>query len=172
MTMHEDGPMIHHRRRALAAALAVVVLAPAACSDDSNSNDSNGGSVTAPIDKTGTNERRTDLAPLTDRFATIGQPTDAVWMSGTLGSDAPGPTTYWIDAVITLEPSVAAALRDEHDPQPTDASTDVVADLVDDVPANLSRSDSLDRALSTNGFTSTAFLAVDTDVVVIVARGN
>ncbi|MCL2490908.1 MAG: hypothetical protein FWF36_09375, partial [Propionibacteriaceae bacterium] len=48
-------------------------------------------------------QRRTDLEPLTKRFPLLGSPVAAIWYSGQMGDDSiPGPTTYWIDAVVTL----------------------------------------------------------------------
>lgn len=40
--------------------------------------------------------------PLTKRFSVLADPREVQWMSGTYGNPRnPGPSTYWIDAVIT-----------------------------------------------------------------------
>lgn len=147
----------------------IVVFAPlVACGDDSN-----GGTVAEQADKQGSGERRTDLKPLTDRFDALGEPVDAVWLSGTLGSErAPGPSSFWIDAVVTLDPAVAADLRDRHAPTRTDEVPSVIDDLSDDIPDGLTSSTELDAAFSTNGFVTDAYLAVDTDIIVLVSRGQ
>ncbi|MGH3924653.1 MAG: hypothetical protein ACRDTT_17630, partial [Pseudonocardiaceae bacterium] len=54
--------------------------------------------------KSGSGELRTDEEPLTKRFSVLEAPLEVRWMSGTYGSSRnPGPSTYWIDAVITLD---------------------------------------------------------------------
>jgi len=65
-------------------------------------------STQAVAEKSGTGERRNDVEPLVRRFPLLGQPVAAVWYSGTMGSDdAPGPSTYWIDAVVTVDADTA-----------------------------------------------------------------
>ena len=61
--------------------------------------------------KDGTGSVRHDLEPLTKRFSALATPISATWMSGTLSGDSPGPSTYWIDGVVTLRPEVAQSLR-------------------------------------------------------------
>jgi hypothetical protein len=62
--------------------------------------------------KTGTAQIRHDLEPLIKRFPGLGAPVSATWMSGTFGDPrVPGPSTYWIDAVVQLRPEQATDLR-------------------------------------------------------------
>lgn len=126
------------------------------------------------IDKTGTGERRTDLDPLTDRFAAIGTPLAAVWMSGTLGDErVPGPASYWIDAIITLDPAVAARLRNDFGAVVTDETPNVVDGLVDDIPTgSLLTSTELGRELSGSGFSAQGYLVDGTDQLVLVSVGQ
>lgn len=64
-------------------------------------------------------EIRHDLDPLTSRFPLIGHPLSASWVTWNDASDrAPGLTTYWIEGVITLDPSTTLALISQY--QPTD----------------------------------------------------
>ncbi len=63
---------------------------------------------------------RTDLEPLTKRFSALGGPVSATWMSGTMGdARVPGPSTYWLDAIVELAPMRARDLRRDFTPKPT-----------------------------------------------------
>ena len=55
---------------------------------------------------------RHDLDPLTSRFPLVGHPLSALWVTwhSASGGVVPGPATYWIDAVITLEWRATTAL--------------------------------------------------------------
>jgi hypothetical protein len=122
-------------------------------------------------EKFGDGALRTDLEPLTKRFSALGTPVGAEWMSGTLG-DAPGPSTYWIDAVIEVEPEVADELRSTYAPQAVATVPDVVSGLRDKLPAGtLLSSDALDRAVAGGGFATDAYVAQDEPIVVLTAFG-
>ena len=57
---------------------------------------------------------RTDSDPLTKRYAVLGTPRGVTWVSGTVGDErVPGPSTYWIDAVVVL----AVAVEQHHPPR-------------------------------------------------------
>lgn len=122
---------------------------------------------TKAVDERGT---RTDLDPLTSRFPDLGEPVSATWQSGTLGDDrsAPGPSTYWIDAVVTVEPGVADSLR----AQPSsDSGRDM--DLVDAVADEVGEGDFAPAAVGgPDMWQVDAWVAADRDVVVISARGE
>ncbi|WP_391857811.1 hypothetical protein, partial [Vibrio cidicii] len=61
--------------------------------------------------KSGTGEVRHTLEPVTSRFPQLVDAESATWMSGTMGdSRAPGPSTYWIDAVVELPEAEHAEL--------------------------------------------------------------
>lgn len=154
----------------LVTALVVLMLALSAC----------GGSTVAEPPAKQIDERgmRTDSEPLTSRFPAIGEPLDVRWQSGTLGDDrVPGPSSYWIDAVITLDPAAGDALRDEGDPKsdgtPANLSAELTQDIAALVPAGtLTRSDALDAALATDGWTVDAWLIEGEDVLVVSAVGQ
>lgn len=60
---------------------------------------------------------RTDREPITKRFSALGAFESVHWLGGAHGSpqsrtDLPGPTDYWIEAVVRLRPEDFAALRD------------------------------------------------------------
>jgi hypothetical protein len=132
-------------------------------------------STPEPAERSGSGELRHDLEPLTDRFPTLADTadtTDATWMSGTLGDDrVPGPSTYWIDAVVTLDEADYAALQAEVDAQPTTDAPDVDAGLEDELPDGpFLRSDALDTLFSPDGYASTVFLDDATRTIVLSSR--
>lgn len=162
---------------ALAASAAVVAVSlTASCGSDASPSDRTDTTVTTDTpraEKTGTGERRTDLDPLTKRFAALGTPTSATWCSGTLGDDdVPGPSSYWIDAVVTLDPDTIGSLISTHAAAPTDTRPDIVPELGDDLPAGeLLRSPQLDSAFSTS-FSTQAWISRESAQVVLTAKGQ
>lgn len=111
------------------------------------------------------NQIRHDLEPLTKRFPEIGKPVSATWMGGALGvqSDSratvPGPSDYWIEAIIELEPATADALRAKYVPTPTGEVPKLKEVPQKDVPAGpFLTSVAMDKALSNNDWRSTTYL--------------
>lgn len=129
-------------------------------------------SAPAPVERSGTGEVRHDLEPLTDRFPPLADATEATWMSGTLGDErVPGPSTYWIDAVVTLGDADYAALRAETDAQSTTDAPAVDAGLEDELPDGpFLRSDALDVLFSPDDYDSDVFLDDDGKTVVVTSR--
>lgn len=113
---------------------------------------------------------RTDLEPLTKRFSQLTSASEATWMSGTFGDGrVPGPTTYWIDAVVTLPPDVYAALTAlAVDLAPTAEPPDVMPELLPFLPPGLSTSVDLDRMFSFDAFDSRAYVSDEANAVVLV----
>ncbi|QZY47815.1 hypothetical protein [Mycolicibacterium austroafricanum] len=103
-------------------------------------------------------EIHSDTAPLTRRFPAIGVPEAVAWVTWTNASrDVPGPTTYWIDAVITLHPQAAAALA--RDTTAEGRMPDVAEALRSAVgPGPFVTGAALNEALSTDGWTATGYL--------------
>lgn len=100
--------------------------------------------------------------------------TAATWYSGTLGTDAvPGPSLYWIDAVVELPAGVADQLRESLDLSLATEAPDVVADLVPNLPAGeLLTGTELDEAFSESPWLCTAYLSATTDQVVLLIIGE
>lgn len=122
-------------------------------------------------EKIGDGELRTDLEPLTKRFPALGEPVGAEWMGGTLG-DAPGPSTYWIDAVIEVDPAVADELRATYAPEAVSTPPDVVSAIQDRIPEGTwLSSDALDLAVSGGGYSTDVYVAQDEPFVVLAAIG-
>lgn len=120
------------------------------------------------------NAIRHDLEPLTKRFPNIGSPISATWMSGTLGAQSdsrvtvPGPSVYWIEAIIELQPSTADALRSKYTPTATGEAPSLKESLRTEVPAGpFLTSRALDTALSNNDWRSTAYLRSGSNTLVM-----
>ncbi len=117
---------------------------------------------------------RTDLAPLTRRFPELGVPVSASWQSGALGDDrVPGPSSFWIDAIVTLAPETAQKLRSSGSLEPAD-TPEITEDLRKALPPGpwLTGTD-LDRLVSGGkDYYSHTFIAKDSDVVVLIAEGG
>ncbi|WP_330474416.1 hypothetical protein [Terrabacter sp. C0L_2] len=160
-------------RAAMAASAALLTLAAtAACSTDPTPPTDRTRSTVSSATKTGTGDVRTDLDPLTKRFDALGRPVSATWMSGTLGGDAPGPSTYWIDAVVKVTPETAATLR-ATSPEPTTETPAVEDGVRSALPTGqLLRSTALDALFAQGSFRAKAYLAADSDTVVLVALGQ
>lgn len=99
---------------------------------------------------------------------------DATWYGGTFGSrDAPGPSLYWIDAVVTLPPGTADELRDTLDLAAATTAPDVVGELAAALPeGELLVGDELDDAFSHEGWRTTAYLSADGDALVLAVIGE
>lgn len=117
---------------------------------------------------------RHDLEPLTKRFPAIGHPISVTWMGGTLGGQSdsratvPGPSDYWIEAIIKLEPATADALRSRYAPMATGAAPKLNENLQNDVPAGpFLTSVAMDKALSNNDWRSSAFLDSGSNTLVM-----
>lgn len=84
---------------ALVFTLCLSACAPQAAGDENLRGGHNVQSAT----KEGTSEVRHELEPLTKRFPQLSDAASATWMSGTMGDPrVPGPSTYWIDAIVEL----------------------------------------------------------------------
>lgn len=59
---------------------------------------------------------RTDREPIAKRFPRLGAFTDVHWLGGTVGDDrVPGPSLYFIEAVVTLTPDEVARIASAGD---------------------------------------------------------
>ncbi|MGA5534048.1 hypothetical protein [Mycolicibacterium nivoides] len=103
--------------------------------------------------------------PLTKRFPEIGKPISATWMSGTLGAQSdsrvtvPGPSVYWIEAIIELEPATTDTLRSKYAPTASGETPNLNGNLRTEVPAGTYlTSTALDTALSNDDWRSIAYL--------------
>lgn len=152
-----------------AAVLICLACVVSACNPTAGSLQPPGQSVSTTFDQI-----RHNLEPLTKRFPAIGNPNSATWMSGTLGAQSdsrasvPGPSVYWIEAIINLEPTTADSLRSKYTPTATDAVPNLNEVLRPDVPAGpFLTSRALNTALSNNDWRSTAYLNSGSNTLVM-----
>jgi hypothetical protein len=115
---------------------------------------------------------RHDPPPLTTRFAALGDPIAVTWQSGTTGDGSvPGPSTYWIDAVVAVQPTVAAGLHDTAGltgADPPELSAELLAAAGS---GPWQTGDAVNAAFSTAGFATQAYLGAGS-VVVLRAIGS
>ena len=120
-------------------------------------------------EKSGTGELRHDTEPLTSRFAPLDGLQSASWMSGTLG-DAPGPSTYWIDAIVTLSVEQYESLRSTSDVTPASDAPPVIAALAAELPEGAYvRSSELNAQFSLEQYRTEVFLNDDTRTLVLLS---
>ncbi|MCP9273834.1 hypothetical protein [Mycolicibacterium arenosum] len=119
---------------------------------------------------------RHDLAPLTTRFPALGEPSAASWVTWNShhpdDRGVPGPTTYWIDAVVSLAPAVVNALVRDHQPVPEGEVPDVQDLLRPELPAGPYLTDArLDLAFTTPELATAAYLDPSAHVLVLRSTG-
>ena len=124
--------------------------------------------------KSGSGELRTDEEPLTKRFSVLEAPFEAQWMSGTYGdSRNPGPSTYWIDAVITLDEDHIDDLTTAYSPASTDQAPSIVDGMKEYLPPGpFQTSDALNAAFKEGRWWARAYLDPQSNTLVLVATGT
>jgi hypothetical protein len=95
-------------------------------------------------------------------------------MSGTYGSPRnPGPSTYWIDAVVTLDAATAEELVSTCSPAPTSDVPDVVNGMREHLPPGpFHLSAPLDAAFDEGRWSALAYLDPQAATLVLVATGT
>ncbi|BBY56595.1 hypothetical protein H7J07_03910 [Mycobacterium koreense] len=126
---------------------------------------------TAARKSTDNNTIRHDLEPLTKRFPALGTPDAASWVSGVMGDPRmPGLSTYWIDAIVDVNPATMTELKSRYQPVPTTARPDVWNTLTGLLPAGgYLANDALNSAFATQQSRAKVFLAEQVPVVVITS---
>lgn len=119
--------------------------------------------------KEGTGELRHDLEPLTTRFPQLVNVESATWMSGTMGdSGAPGPSTYWIDAIIELPVAEHAELLGVASAEGRGLPEEFSPELLGLLPTeSLSTSDELDERFSDGSFSSKIYVVSDDRTLIL-----
>ena len=155
-------PTLPARPRAVATALLVVMLM-VGCA---------GPPPPAVAESSGV---RTDHQPLADRFPRLGTFVETHWVGGRLGDDrVPGPSTYFIEAAVTLAPAEMERLAGQYPLSPAPASPQPPAELAAFVPgaATWSTSPALEQGFGPLGWGATVYLQRDSGLVYVSARGN
>jgi hypothetical protein len=151
----------------LGVALALA-LAVAGC----QSKDTTGSDMTSAIE---TAEVRTDRNPIADRFPRLGSFVDTHWVGGRVGDDrAPGPSTYFIEAVVTVSPEDVARLGSKYGFNPAPAAPQPPASLVPFVEGSgpWSTSTELEEGFGPSDWVSDVFIRLDDGVAYVSARGE
>jgi hypothetical protein len=144
-----------------------LVLTMTAC----QSNDMTGSDMASAIDSA---EVRTDREPIADRFPQLGSFVDAHWVGGRLGDEQmPGPSTYFIEAVVTLDPDDLARLTERYDftRSPAPRSPASLAPFVEG-GSTWSTSAELDSGVGPSDWSSNVFVRLDDGVAYVSARGE
>lgn len=125
------------------------------------------------IRKNGDNQLRTDMQPLVKRLPRLSGAPSAQWMSGHLGDDrVPGPTTHWIDAVVALDDATLQEVSALPGLEVAGAPP-VVQGLEASMPeGDLQRSDALDKFFTAAPWYVEAWLAQDSNQVVLLVQGG
>lgn len=148
----------------LVAPALVFALALSACSAQPAGDEAlRGGKNVQSATKEGTGGVRHTLEPLTSRFPELVNAASATWMSGTMGaSGAPGPSTYWIDAIVELPEAEHAELLKGVSAAEFPLPEDFSPGLHGAIPAGqlLSSSD-LNKRFSQGRFVCRVYLATD-----------
>ena len=176
--MHDRRHRLTPRATVVATVVVVVAGLLAGCASSPSPDRTTAASASASdsASRSGTGEIRHELGPLTDRFPQLATALSATWMSGTMGDErVPGPSTYWIDAVVVLDEAGYAELRAL---APDEAGSDVGAELpdldpgLDDAlpPGPFVRSSALDDAFSQDGRVTQVFLDDATSSVILTSR--
>lgn len=176
--MHDRRHRLAPRATVVATVVVVVAGLLAGCASSPSPGRTTAASASASDSATrsGTGEIRHELGPLTDRFPQLATALSATWMSGTMGDErVPGPSTYWIDAIVVLDETGYAELRAL---APGEAGSDAEAELpdldsgLDDAlpPGPFVRSSALDEAFSQDGRSTQVFLDDATSSVILTSR--
>ncbi|MGV9415865.1 hypothetical protein ACWDOP_38715 [Nocardia sp. NPDC003693] len=115
---------------------------------------------------------RNDLDPLTKRFPAIGRPVAADWITWNNSSDrSVGPTTYWLQAIIQLEPGVANDLRTKYQPAEPATPAGLQEKLLPHLPSSAFKTsrDFGDLFKNSEGWQATAYLQDDGNYLILDA---
>jgi hypothetical protein len=160
-------------RRLLAAQALVLVLALTACSPrPADSENLRGGNNVQSAMKAGTGEIRHQLEPLTARFPQLVGAASATWMSGTIGdSHVPGPSTYWIDAIVDLPEPEYAELSESVSATELPLPEDFSPQLKGAIPTGqLLTSSDLNKGFSQGRFVCTVYLVTNGRTLILSTR--
>ena len=108
---------------------------------------------------------RTDAAPVTKRFPSLGTPTELHWLGAGAGADtggAPGPTDVRVQLLAVLTPEVVAAAEKAYDwnAAPAGWEEEIPEELRPHAPkeADWQASDDFTKEVTTNRYSGTVYL--------------
>lgn len=116
-------------------------------------------------------EMRTDVDPIASRVPQLGDDFTVQWFGGTTGDDrAPGPSTYWVDALVAPSTGVADLVGDIALSPGTPVVGDDLAALVPDCAWE--RSDEIDESWGPTGWETHVWLCLEHEQVVLTLLGG
>lgn len=117
---------------------------------------------------------RTDVDPITKRWPQLGGIQEAHWVGGTLTDDgAPGPSSYFVEAVVVLAPADVARLTSQHHFAPAPTRPDPPASLKPYVREGNWLSDGeVDQAFTPPQWVSQIYVQPDNALAYISAKGQ
>lgn len=122
-------------------------------------------------DKTIDKAEQTNPAPVLRRTDGLPEDADYLWFSGRAGSDAPGPSTYWIDAQVEMTDVQVAALRDLG--VETDASIPaVVPELAEHLDGIWHEAPAVATRIAAEGWSARVWVAEGSPVLAISLIGE
>jgi hypothetical protein len=159
------------KRLALLLIMVTVLATLAGCATADSTRP--GTAVSVPT-KAGDGVVRHDLEPLISRIPALAGIEAATWSSGTLGdARAPGPSTYWIDAIVTLSPQAADELRSSLSLNLASGSPNVASQLSGALPSGeLMTGPGLNEKFSAGSWHIVAHLQSHGEVLVLEAVGE
>lgn len=116
---------------------------------------------------------QTDSAPVLSRTRGIPEDATMLWFSGTTGSGAPGPSTYWIDARIDVDEAQAQQWRSLFEEVGEPSAPDIIPELADALDgADLAECPELAAELADGGWDQRACISHDQPVLVLSLLGQ
>lgn len=118
---------------------------------------------------------QTDAEPVRTRTRHLPEDASYLWWSGTLGSDAPGPSGYWVDAIVTLPASRAQELRalctqdDAAEPGTPEAVPELLAELTIE---DFSECPGIADRVRAEGWSPRAWISAAAPVLVLTLQGE
>lgn len=150
-------------RRAIAGMIAALALTSCSLLDPQEDT-----VPTKTIDKSA----QTDPAPVRKRTRGLPEDAEVLWFSGTLGTGAPGPSTYWVDARVTATPQAIDELR-ALCPDGTASAPEVVDELARELDGeDYEECPAAAGEIAVDGWETRVWLARTSPVMVITLVGQ
>ena len=129
--------------------------------------DSQGGTAVTPAP----GELRTDTEPIATRVPQLGDDFTVTWFGGVASDDrAPGPSTYWVEAIVTPAGGVSELVGDEELSPGTPQVGDALAAIIPDCA--WVRSDAIDESWGLPEWETHVWMCLESDELVVTLLGG
>lgn len=161
--------MTASRNRTRRAVLIAAVLGTTACLTDREEGPDMSRAAQKNIEKS----EQTDPAPVLARTRGIPEGATMLWFSGTMGSGAPGPSTYWIDVRIEVDDAQVRQWRSLCEGAGEPTAPEIVPELADVLEGEeLTECPALAAELGDGQWEQRAWISADHPVVVLSLLGE